>query len=64
MFLPIRLNIVAQYFILLLGHDENSLSDTDADCGQCCSPVLNHRYEWLLDQKVVQKKTTIHTRIS
>jgi len=35
MFLLRRLNIVTQYLILFLGHDENSLTDTFADCGQC-----------------------------
>jgi len=33
-------------------------------CGQWCSPVFNKRKESPLDQRVVQTKTTIHTRKS
>jgi hypothetical protein len=33
-------------------------------CGNWCSPVFNDRKELPLDQRVVQRKTTIHTRKS
>jgi hypothetical protein len=64
MFIPKRLNIIAQYFILFGGLGRvNMLNGTCCLCGHRLSSAFRNKKASPLDQRMAQTKTThIHTR--